>query len=128
MLSASFGVARWAVMATTTEVPVLVVSQLSHGLTFALLHLVNMRLIAETVPANLSATAQTLYESLGRGAASAVMTVTAGLLYGTFGAGAFWVMAGLCAFALPVASGLNRGCGYDHGGEERRGTSVSQGG
>jgi PPP family 3-phenylpropionic acid transporter len=106
MLSASLGVIRWTVMASTADVSILTVSQLSHGLTFALTHLVNMGLIAETVPEELSATALTLYGTLGRGVASAVLTMTGGLLYGTFGAGAFWVMAALCASALPVAAGL----------------------
>ena len=106
MLAAALGILRWGVMATTTAVPVLAVSQLSHGLTFALLHLANMRLIAEKVPISLSATAQTLYGTLGLGVASAVFTVAAGLLYATFGAGAFWAMAGLCVLALPFARSL----------------------
>jgi PPP family 3-phenylpropionic acid transporter len=95
-------------MATTVAVPVLAVSQLTHGLTFALLHLANMRLIGEMVPDHLSATAQTLYGTLGLGVASAVLTGISGLLYGWLGAGAFWVMAGLCCLALPLASGLRR--------------------
>jgi PPP family 3-phenylpropionic acid transporter len=108
LLAALFGILRWAVMATTVAVPVLAVSQLTHGLTFALLHLANMRLIGEMVPDHLSATAQTLYGTLGLGVASAVLTGISGLLYGWLGAGAFWVMAGLCCLALPLASGLRR--------------------
>ena len=108
MLAASIGVIRWSIMATTTAIPVLAVSQLTHGLTFALLHLTNMRLIMGIVPGRLAATAQTLYGTLGLGIASAVLTGTVGLLYGRFGAQAFWAMAALCALALPLAAGLRR--------------------
>lgn len=108
MLAASVGVIRWSIMATTTAIPVLAVSQLTHGLTFALLHLANMRLIVGIVPRRLAATAQTLYGTLGLGIASAVLTGTVGLLYGRFGAQAFWAMAVLCGLALPFASGLGR--------------------
>ncbi|WP_128560785.1 MFS transporter [Methylobacterium crusticola] len=108
-LAALAGVARWSLMASTTAVPILAVGQLAHGLTFALLHLANMRLIAEIVPERLAATSQTLYGTLGLGLASAVLTAAAGLLYGHLGAGAFWAMAALCAAAVPLAAGLGRG-------------------
>ncbi|MCJ2124008.1 MFS transporter [Methylobacterium sp. J-077] len=106
LMAAGLGVLRWSAMATTAAIPVLAFVQPLHGLTFALLHLANMRLIASVVPERLAATAQTLYGTLGLGVASAVLTATAGFLYGAFGAGAFWAMAALCALALPLASGL----------------------
>ncbi len=109
MLAAGVGALRWTVLASTASVPVLAIVQLTHGLTFALLHLANMRLIASVVPERLAATAQTLYGTLGLGVASAVLTSLGGLLYGRLGAGAFWVMAGLCALALPLAVGLRNG-------------------
>jgi|GEM_PF-652348 len=111
MLAAGVGVLRWSVLASTASVPVLAVIQLSHGLTFALLHLANMRLIVRTVPPHVAATAQTLYGTLGLGVASAVLTGLGGLLYGRLGAGAFWVMAALCALALPLTVGLGRKAG-----------------
>ncbi|MCJ2019475.1 MFS transporter [Methylobacterium sp. E-065] len=111
MLAAVVGVLRWSVLASTASVPVLAVIQLSHGLTFALLHLANMRLIVRTVPPHVAATAQTLYGTLGLGVASAVLTSVGGLLYGRLGAGAFWFMAALCALALPLTVGLGRNAG-----------------
>ncbi len=105
-LAAAAGVIRWAVLASTAAVPVLAAVQLTHGLTFALLHLSNMRLIGKSVPDELSATAQTLYATLGQGVASAVFTLASGWLYGRFGAHAFWSMALLCALALPLTRGL----------------------
>jgi MFS transporter, PPP family, 3-phenylpropionic acid transporter len=105
-LSASAGVIRWTVMATTTSVPALAGVQALHGLTFALMHLAAMGIIAQTVPDRLSATAQTVYATGALGIASAVLTVASGYLYGWFGMQAFWGMAALCATALPLVRGL----------------------
>lgn len=107
MLAAGLGVLRWSIMATTASVPVLALVQPTHGFTFALLHLAAMHLIAKVVPERLVASAQTLYGTLGLGVASAVLTATGDLLYGAFGAGAFWVMAALCAVALAFAPSLH---------------------
>jgi PPP family 3-phenylpropionic acid transporter len=76
------------------------------ALSFALLHLACMRRLAEIVPPQLSATALSLYGTVGIGAASAALTLASGALYGATGAGGFWVMAGLCAIALPFARRL----------------------
>ena len=59
-----------------------------HGLTFALLHLANTRVLAETVPPRLSA-ALTLYSTVGVGAAVALLTLVSGSLYAKFGAQGF---------------------------------------
>jgi PPP family 3-phenylpropionic acid transporter len=106
MLAAAAGVLRWTVSAETAALPALVMIQPLHGLTFALLHLACMRRLAEIVPPQLSATALTLYGTVGIGAASAALTLASGALYGAIGAGGFWVMAGLCAAALPIARRL----------------------
>ena len=106
-LSAGAGVVRWTVLGWSTAVPALVAVQALHGLTFALLHLAAMGLIAAHVPERLSATAQTLYGTFALGIASAVMTVGSGYLYKWFGLHAFWTMAVLCALALPLVPGLS---------------------
>ena len=108
MLAAAAGTLRWAIMATTVAVPILALGQALHGFTFALLHLANMRLLADLVPVRGGATAQTLYATLGLGLANTVLTGLAGWLYGRYGAEAFWGMAALCAGALPLAAGLRR--------------------
>ena len=102
-LAAIAGVARWIGMAQTTDLGALALLQPLHGLTFALLHLSCMRLIARVVPAGLEGTAQAVYGTLGVGAATALLTLASGALYGRFGAQAFWAMAALCAAALPLA-------------------------
>jgi PPP family 3-phenylpropionic acid transporter len=102
-LAALAGMLRWAVMAQTAALPALVLVQPLHGITFALLHLACMRLIAGMVPAGLEATAQAIYATVGIGAATALLTFLSGFLYAQGGARAFWVMCALCAAALPVA-------------------------
>jgi PPP family 3-phenylpropionic acid transporter len=96
------GMLRWAVMAQTADVIALALVQPLHGITFALLHLACMRLIARTVPQGLEGTAQAIYGTVGIGAATALLTVVSGALYGGLGAQGFWVMAALCALALPL--------------------------
>ena len=112
MLAAAVGVLRWGVMAATASVPWLAATQLAHGLTFALLHLAAMRVIGARVPARLSATAQTLYGTFGLGLASAGLTLASGLLFARLGAGTFWVMAGLCLAAIPLAARLGPPAGH----------------
>jgi PPP family 3-phenylpropionic acid transporter len=106
MLAAAAGTLRWAVSAETAALPALVLIQPLHGVTFALLHLACMRRLAETVPPGLSATALTLYGTVAIGAVSALLTLASGALYGAVGADGFWIMAGLCAAALPLARRL----------------------
>jgi PPP family 3-phenylpropionic acid transporter len=106
MLAAAAGVLRWAVSAETAALPALALIQPLHGLTFALLHLACMRRLSETVPPGLSATALTLYGTVAIGAASAVLTLASGMLYGAVGPQGFWFMAVLCAIALPIARRL----------------------
>lgn len=102
-LAAAAGALRWAVMAQSTDVAALALVQPLHGITFALLHLACMRLIARTVPEGLEGTAQAVYATVGVGTATALLTVASGGLYARLGAEAFWVMAALCVLALPIA-------------------------
>lgn len=102
-LAAAAGVVRWAVMAQSAQPVVLALVQPLHGITFALLHLACMRLIARSVPPGLEGTAQAVYATLGIGAATATLTFLSGFLYMRWGAEGFWVMGALCAAALPLA-------------------------
>jgi MFS transporter, PPP family, 3-phenylpropionic acid transporter len=100
-VAALAGMLRWTVMAQSAEVMALALVQPLHGITFALLHLACMRLLARTVPQGLEGTAQAIYGTVGIGAATAVLTLISGALYARMGAPGFWVMAALCALALP---------------------------
>jgi PPP family 3-phenylpropionic acid transporter len=79
-----------------------------HGLTFAVFHLAGMRVIGATVPRHLAATAQALYATVAVGAAMALLTLASGFLYTWLEGDAFFVMALLCAAALPLAAGMTR--------------------
>jgi PPP family 3-phenylpropionic acid transporter len=101
-VAALAGMLRWAVAAQTTDVMALALVQPLHGITFALLHLACMRLIARIVPQGLEGTAQAIYGTVGIGAAIVLLTLISGLLYARLGAQGFWIMAALCALAFPL--------------------------
>ena len=69
-LAALAGASRWIVAAFTADVVALALIQPLHGITFALLHLACMRLLARIVPDHLAATAQAIYGTVGVGAAT----------------------------------------------------------
>jgi PPP family 3-phenylpropionic acid transporter len=99
-LAALAGVVRWTVVAQTTSLAALALTQPLHGVTFALLHLACMRAVAATVPPHLAATAQAVY-AVGATAVTAMFSVLSGILYARLDAGGFLVMAAVCAAALP---------------------------
>src|SRR5437763_99097 len=101
-VAALAGLLRWTVMAQSAAVLALALVQPLHGLTFALLHLACMRLLAQIVPPGLEGTAQALYGTVGIGAATACLTLVSGTLYARVGAHGFWVMAALCVLAFPL--------------------------
>jgi PPP family 3-phenylpropionic acid transporter len=79
-----------------------------HGLTFALRHLACMRLLAQSVPPGLAATAQAIYAVVGVGAASALLTSVSGWFCDQMGPIAFAAMSLLCVAALPLAIKLRQ--------------------
>jgi MFS transporter, PPP family, 3-phenylpropionic acid transporter len=101
-LAAGAAILRWVVEAETAVIWMLAVVQPLHGLTFALMHLACMRVIANSVPAHLAATAQALY-AVGPGLASATLVGISGRLYEAFGPRGFLMMAALCVLSLPLA-------------------------
>lgn len=105
-LAAGAGIVRWVAAAWTAAFPVMIAVEPLHGLTFALMHLACVSLIAATVPAGLGARAQAFYSTVALGVTGALVTLASGPLYQHFGALAFLAMAALCALALPVALGL----------------------
>jgi MFS transporter, PPP family, 3-phenylpropionic acid transporter len=111
MLAAAAGSVRWAIMAQTAWLPAMAAIEPLHGLTFALLHLTCLRLLAESVPRHLAATALTIYGTVGIGVPTALLTLASGQLYAHFGAHGFWVMTVFCAAALPVARTLRQPAG-----------------
>jgi MFS transporter, PPP family, 3-phenylpropionic acid transporter len=107
-VAALAGAGRWGIAAVTANTTVLVFTQPLHGLTFALLHLACMWLLAEHVPQQLAATAQAIYGTVGIGLATAALTLVSGWLYARMGPEAFGIMSLLCLAALPLLAGLRR--------------------
>jgi MFS transporter, PPP family, 3-phenylpropionic acid transporter len=107
-VAAFCGLVRWAVMAQTADVAALALVQPLHGFTFALLYLASMRIIADTVPRALAATAQAVYGLVGVGGATALLMLLSGWLYAHFGPAGFWAMGALCVAAFPVIWLLHR--------------------
>jgi PPP family 3-phenylpropionic acid transporter len=107
-VAAFCGLMRWAVLAQTADVTALGLVQPLHGFTFALLHLASMRIITDTVPRALAATAQAVYGLVGVGGGTAALMLLSGWLYARFGPAGFWAMGALCTAAFPVIWLLHR--------------------
>ncbi len=92
---------RWLLLALPPTLPILVVAQLGHALTFAVAHLAGVQLVQRLVPAGARRNAQALYSGLVFGLGIVVGTAAAGPLYGALGgSGSFLVAAG---FSVVVA-------------------------
>jgi MFS transporter, PPP family, 3-phenylpropionic acid transporter len=102
VLAAAAGIMRWSVAGATTSVAWLSTVQPLHGLTFALLHLACMRMMAGLVPSDAAATAQAVY-AFGSGVVTTAITLLSSVLYARYGGASFAAMALLCAIALPWA-------------------------
>ena len=89
-------------MAQSAKGIALALVQPLHGITFALLHLACMCVLARTVPQGLEGTAQAIYGTVGIGAATALLTLVSGALYARVGAQGFWGMAALCVLAITL--------------------------
>ncbi|MGH6959465.1 MAG: MFS transporter, partial [Dongiaceae bacterium] len=89
------GVLRWTLAAWFTTLPVLVIVQLLHGLTFGGTHLAAMYFLVRQVPPGLAATAQGLYGAIAWGAVFGLAMLAAGALYAAVGGGAFFAMAAM---------------------------------
>ena len=118
VLAAGAGVIRWSIEGMTASVLLLSILQPLHGLTFALLHLACMRMVAGFVPTRLAGTAQAFY-AFGSGLMTAVLTLMSGTLYASYGGASFFPMAVLCGVALPFAW-----LGFADGRDDRPGKEI----
>jgi PPP family 3-phenylpropionic acid transporter len=109
-LAAAAGVVRWTTTGLSAALPVLVVAQMLHALTFGAAHLGAMHFIARAVPAEISASAQSLYSALAMGAVAGIALMSSGALFGAVGASAFHAMAILALAGGAAALVLSRLC------------------
>ena len=97
VLAGVAGVVRWTLTSALTALPLLLVLQLLHALTFGAAHLAAMRFLAHAFPPELSATGQSLYSATVAGIGFGLVMAGSGPLYGSFGGDAYLAMAGLAA-------------------------------
>jgi PPP family 3-phenylpropionic acid transporter len=99
---------RWTLMALDPDLPLLLLAQLLHGLTFAVPHLGAMYFILRATPPRLSATAQSLY-SVSIGLVSSVALLPAGYFYAAWGERIFLLMAAMAGLAAILSAALSAG-------------------
>lgn len=97
------GMVRWTVMGYTDFLPALIFAQALHGFTFGAAHLGAIHYISDTIPQNLSATAQSLLSAVVMGLAIGATTIAAGMFYSVIGSNAYFPMAGLAALGATFA-------------------------
>ena len=101
LFSAIVAVARWALMGLALPVPVLVVLQLLHSITFAMGLLSSLNFIANWTSEEIAAEAQALFQVLQQG--MAVIAVAAfGWIAGIYGIHAFFALAAFAALGAAL--------------------------
>jgi len=89
---------RWLLLALPPSLPVLVIAQVGHAVTFAAAHLAGVQLVQRMVPEGARRNAQALYSGLCFGLGIVLGTAAAGPLYAAVGgSGSFLVAAGFSA-------------------------------
>ncbi len=99
---------RWFALGLTTDLSALIALQALHGLTFGAAHLAAMHFIARAIPANLTATAQSLNTAIAGGVIMAGAMAGAGWLYSSFAGHAFLAMTVLALASAVLAFALGR--------------------
>ncbi len=102
-LAALAGILRWTLLATSTDLGLLIAVQALHALTFGAAHLGAMHFIARAAPPGLGATAQSLYSAVSGGVAMGLAMLLAGALYDAAAGQAFLAMTALSTAGLGMA-------------------------
>ena len=97
------GILRWIGTAFFTNEYVLLILQLSHGISFACGHLALMHFMRAHVPPNLRNTAQGIYAALAGGVLLSSITFMSGPIYEAYGGLGFLAMAMISAIGLAIA-------------------------
>ena len=93
LLASAAAVARWPLLAIFDSQIAIIVLQTLHGFTFGAAHLGAMAFLTKHVPAEISATGQSLYYTLIGGIFSGCMLPLAGKLYSDLSGNAFFIMS-----------------------------------
>lgn len=100
LIAGSAGVIRWTTVGTTTDLGALAAVQLLHAFTFGATHLGMIRFMSAAIPDRMSATAQSLYDSLAMGVVFGSLMMVSGLMYDHFQGQAFIAMAIASGFGI----------------------------
>ncbi len=103
MVAAVGAIIRWSVMASTTALPLLIVAQILHALTFGVCHLASIRYIQQQ-PEQMAIPLQALYNAFPVSAAVAIMTLITGLYFDALAGNVFWIMMSMGVVSLIISS------------------------
>lgn len=90
---------RWFVFGLDPGLPILLLAQLLHGVTFALMFLATVNFIANWTPVKVAAKAQALSATMNT-FCMALATVYAGMMHQDLGVVGYWSMAVMCFVAV----------------------------
>lgn len=102
LLAAVGGVIRWGIFGSTELLPLMMLSQGLHALTFALTQLAAIKYIASEAPSSQAIPLQALYSAIALNMGTALLTFLSSALYEPMGSGIFLIMGGLSALAIPL--------------------------
>lgn len=95
---------RWVLLALPVSTGVLVLAQLGHAVTFALVHLAGIQLIQRAVGEGSQRHAQSLYSGLTFGLGAVAGAAAAGPVYAQWGGQASFAAAGALSLAVALAA------------------------
>ena len=110
IIAGVLAILRWSLNGLSTNLLLLLFTQVLHGASFGLTFLATLHFIREITPSELQASAQGFYAALGFAPLSGLVSLISGWLYGAAGGQAFFAMAAmatvgtLLALALPTVS------------------------
>jgi MFS transporter, PPP family, 3-phenylpropionic acid transporter len=107
-LAGATAVVRWLFTAYDPPLPLLVLLQSLHGLTFGAAHLGAMQFLDRALPRRLAASGQGLYASITAGVVMGLASLAAGTLYGAYQGRAYLAMAVLAGVGLAAGALLLR--------------------
>jgi len=93
VIAALGSIVRWLTLSYATDVSIIMLSQLLHGVTFGIAHLAAMRYIAENVADEDTMTVQAIYAAIPFSLAIALLTFVSGLFYPELKENIFILMA-----------------------------------
>jgi PPP family 3-phenylpropionic acid transporter len=93
---------RWLLLAVPLSLPVLILVQTGHAVTFAMAHLAGVQLVQRLVRPGARRLAQSLYSGLSFGLGMVVGTATAGLCYSRCGGSTTFALAGLLSILVSL--------------------------